>query len=421
MRHRWVICSLLFAGATINYIDRQVLAVLKPTLQTQLGWSEVGYGNIVTAFQAAYAVGMLLAGRFIDRVGTRAGLATTAAFWALATMAHAAVGGVLGFSVARAALGLGEAGMFPAGGKAIAEWFPQQERSFAIGLFNSGTNVGPIVCPLLAPWLVATVGWRGTFVAMGALALLWIVPWLATYQPPERHARVSPEEVRALRAMPTATIPWRALLTHRQAWAITLAKLLTDPIWWLYLFWIPDFLHRGHGLDLKQLGPPLVTIYALAFFGGIAGGWLSSRLIRRGWSTNAARKTTMLVAAVAVLPVVHLGAAHASSLGTAVGILGLAVGAHQAFSANLLTLPSDLFPLGSVASMMGIAGMGGAIGGIVIAQTAGHILEVTGSYHTLFVMAASAYFVALAVIQLLAPRLAPAVVRAPVAALESAP
>jgi ACS family hexuronate transporter-like MFS transporter len=414
MRHRWVICSLLFAGATINYIDRQVLAVLKPTLQAQLGWSEIGYGNIVTAFQAAYAIGMLGVGRFIDRVGTRAGLAFTAAFWAFATIAHAAAGSLLGFSVARVALGLGEAGMFPAAGKAVAEWFPPRERSFATGLFNSGTNVGPILCPLLAPWLVTTVGWRGTFVAMGALALLWIVPWLWLYQPPERHVGVPPEELRALRstqAPATTKLPWRTLLTHRQAWAIALAKLITDPIWWLYLFWIPDFLHRNHGLDLKRLGPPLMTIYFLSFFGGIGGGWLSSRLIQRGWSTNAARKTTMLIAAIAVLPI--LGAARTTSLWTAVGLIGLAVGAHQAFSANLLTLPSDLFPLSSVASMMGIAGMGGAIGGILIAQTAGRILQVTGSYHTLFILAASAYLVALAVIHLLSPRLAPAVVLAP--------
>ncbi|HVU50970.1 MAG TPA: MFS transporter [Polyangia bacterium] len=398
MRNRWVICSLLFAGATINYVDRQVLAVLKPTLQAELGWSEVGYGHIVTAFQAAYAVGMLLVGRFIDRVGARAGLAATAAFWALATMAHAAARGVLGFSAARAALGLGEAGLFPAGGKAIAEHFPQRERSLAMGLLNAGTNVGPIACPLLAPWLVSTVGWRGTFVAMGALALAWIAPWRAVCPPPRPDPRPAGER---------ELWGWRRLLAHREAWAIALAKLITDPVWWLYLFWIPDFLHRAHGLDLRHLGPPLVAIYALSFFGGIAGGGLSSRLLRRGWSPNAARKTAMLVAAVAVLPILRLGAARGTSLWTAVGILGLAVGAHQAFSANLLTLPSDLFPLPSVASMMGLGGMGGAIGGIVIAQTAGHILELTGSYHALFVMAAAAYFVALGLLHALSPRLAP--------------
>jgi ACS family hexuronate transporter-like MFS transporter len=405
LRHRWVICSLLFACATINYVDRQVLAVLKPTLQAQLGWSEVGYGDIVTAFQAAYAVGMLLVGRFVDRVGARAGLAATAAFWALATMAHAATSGVLGFAAARAALGLGEAGMFPAGGKAIAEHFPQRERSFAMGLLNSGTNVGPIVCPLLAPWLVAIVGWRGAFVAMGALALVWIGPWLAVMKPSSRGFIAASGSASGSASVAVSTLPWRVLLAHREAWAIALAKLVTDPVWWLYLFWIPDFLHRNHGLDLKRLGPPLVAIYALAFCGGIAGGWLSSRLIRRGWSTNAARKTTMLLAALAVLPI--LGAAHTSSLWTAVALVGVAVGAHQAFSANLLTLPSDLFPVGSVASMMGIGGVGGAIGGIVIAQTAGRILQLTGSYHALFVMAAAAYFVALGLIHVLSPRLRP--------------
>jgi MFS transporter, ACS family, hexuronate transporter len=395
MRHRWVICFLLFAGATINYIDRQALAVLKPTLQHELGWSEVSYGNIVTAFQAAYAVGMLFVGRFIDRVGTRLGLATTAAFWAFATIAHALVSSVVGFSAARVALGLGEAGMFPAGGKAIAEWFPRGERSFAMALFNAGTNVGPIICPLMAPWLVGSFGWRWTFVAMGALALLWIGPWLALYRVPERQER----------AETAAKIPWRSLLTHRQAWAILLGKLISDPIWWLYLFWIPDFLHRNHGLDLKRLGPPLVAIYLLSLFGGLAGGWLSSRLMKRGWTTNAARKTAMLLASIAVLPI--LGAAHATSLWTAVALVGLAVGAHQAFSANLLTLASDMFPVSSVASVMGLGGMGGAIGGILIAQTAGRLLQVTGSYELLFVVPALAYIVALGVIHALAPRLAP--------------
>jgi ACS family hexuronate transporter-like MFS transporter len=406
MRHRWVICSLLFAGLTVNYVDRQVLAVLKPTLQAELGWSEVGYGDIVTAFQAAYAVGMLLIGRFIDRVGTRAGLATTAAFWAVATMAHAAASGVLGFSAARVALGLGEAGMFPAGGKAVAEHFPARERAFAMGVFNAGSNVGPIVCPLLAPVLVDVVGWRGTFVVMGALALAWIVPWLLLTDAPARRATAAPDAPK---------IPWRALVARRQAWVVFLGKIITDPIWWLYLYWIPDFLHRTHGLDLRHMGPPLMTIYLLSFFGGIVGGWLSSRLIQRGWSTNAARKATLLLAALAVLPVVRLGAAQPTSLWTAVGILGLAVGAHQAFSANLMTLPSDLFPASSVASVLGVGGLGGGLGGILIAQVAGHILQVTGSYRALFVMAASAYLVALVAIHLLVPRIEPTFGLAPAA------
>jgi ACS family hexuronate transporter-like MFS transporter len=408
MGRRWVICVLLFAAATVNYIDRQVLAVLKPTLQGELHWNDVAYGNIVTAFQAAYAVGMLLLGRFIDRVGTRVGLAITATFWGLATMAHGAVASVLGFAVARVGLGLGEAGMFPAGGKAIAEWFPRRERAFAMGLFNAGTNVGPIVCPLLAPWLVLSVGWRLTFVAMGGLALLWVGPWLAFYRRPAEDPRVTPEDLLLLQAdrgPSPAKIPWRSLLRHRQAWAILLGKLITDPVWWLFLFWIPDFLNRRHGLDLKRLGPPLVVIYLLSFTGGIAGGWMSSRLIRRGWSTNRARKTTMLLAALAVTPI--LEAAHTASLWTAVAIIGMAVASHQAFSANMLTLASDMFPVSSVASVMGIGGMGGAIGGILIAQLTGRLLQLTGSYQVLFGMAAGAYLVALGVIHLLAPRLAP--------------
>jgi ACS family hexuronate transporter-like MFS transporter len=415
VRHRWVICALLFAAATVNYIDRQVLAVLKPTLQAELGWSEVGYGNIVTAFQAAYAVGMLLVGRFMDRVGTRVGFALSATFWALATAAHALAGGVGGFAVARLALGLGESGMFPAGARAIAEWFPRRERAFALALFNSGTNIGPVICPLLAPWLVRVVGWRGTFVALGALALVWVVPWLAGYRSPERHPAVTPDELRELdrdRAAGAhiAALPWRALFRHRQTWAIALAKLITDPVWWLYLFWIPDFLHRNHGLDLKRLGPPLVAIYVMALLGGLAGGWLSSRLLRAGLSTNAARKLTMLIAALAIMPVV--GAARASSLGTAVALIGLAMGGHQAFSANLLTLPSDLFPLSSVGSAIGIAGTAGALGGVLIAQVAGRVLQLTGSYHVLFAYAAIAYLAALGLIQVLLPRLAPVGARA---------
>jgi ACS family hexuronate transporter-like MFS transporter len=408
VRHRWVICALLFAAATVNYIDRQVLAVLKPTLQAELGWSEIGYGNVVTAFQAAYAVGMLLMGRFMDRAGTRVGFALSAAFWALATAAHALAGGVGGFATARLALGLGESGMFPAGARAVAEWFPRRERALALGLFNAGTNVGPIVCPLVAPWLVREVGWRGTFVALGALALVWIVPWWIAYRSPERHAAVSPDERRALerdRAAPVTGLPWRALFQHRQIWAVALAKLITDPVWWLYLFWIPDFLHRTHGLELKSLGPPLVVIYLMALLGSVAGGWLSSRLLRRGWTTNAARKATMLLAALAILPVA--GVARATSLGTAVALLGLAMGAHQAFSANLLTLPSDLFPLSSVGSAIGVAGTAGALGGVLIAQVAGRVLQVTGSYQVLFAYAAIAYLAALGLIQVLLPRLAP--------------
>ena len=409
MRHRWVICALLFAAATVNYIDRQVLAVLKPTLQAELHWSEVGYGNIVTAFQLTYALGLLLMGRFMDRVGTRVGFALSAGFWALATAAHALAGGVGSFAAARLALGLGESGLFPAGARAIAEWFPRRERALALGLFNSGTTIGMVVCPLIVPWFMMVAGWRGTFVAVGALALVWVGPWLSAYRPPERHPAVTPDELRVLeldRAAPVAQLPWRALLGHRQIWAIALAKLMTDPVWWLYLFWMPDFLHRNHGLDLKHLGPPLVAIYVMAMLGGVAGGWLSSWLLQRGFSTNAARKIAMLVAALAVVPVA--GAARASSLPVAVVLIGLAMGGHQAFSANLLTLPSDLFPLSSVGSAFGFAGMAGAAGGILIAQIAGHVLQLTGSYHLLFGYAAGAYLAALGLIHVLLPRLAPA-------------
>jgi ACS family hexuronate transporter-like MFS transporter len=394
-RQRWAICALLFAAATINYVDRQVLAVLKPTLQAELGWNDVTYGDLVTAFQAAYAVGLLLVGRLIDRVGARVGFALTAAAWSLATAAHALARGVTSFAVARLALGLGESGMFPAGARAVAEHFSRRERALAIGLFNAGTNVGPIVCALAAPALVRVVGWRGTFVAMGAASLLWVGPWLALTRPRGQRAVASPPNDRTARA----PLAWRALLASPQARGIALAKLMTDPVWWLYLFWIPDFLHRRHALDLQHMGLPLATIYALAFAGTIGGGWLSSHLIGRGWPTLRARKTAMLLAAVAVLPVIE--AARTTSLATAVVVIGVAAAAHQAFSANLLTLPSDLFAVSSVASVIGLAGTAGALGGIAMAQTAGHVLQLTGSYEPLFAGAATAYLAALGVIQLL--------------------
>jgi ACS family hexuronate transporter-like MFS transporter len=407
-RYRWTICVILFFAATINYVDRQVLGVLKPVLASELHWNDGTYGNIITAFQVAYAIGMLSMGRLLDRVGTRKGFAIAAGVWGLAAMGHALARGAAGFGIARFALGLGEAGMFPAGVKAIAQWFPKRERAFAMGLFNSGTNVGAIVCPLTVPLIVSAAGSRVAFILTGALALFWVVIWMRIYAPPNEHPRMSAGELAYIQSDPVKAfpkLPWRVLVVRRQALAFVLAKFMTDPIWWLYLFWVPDFLHRRHGLNLTQIGAPLVTIYLMSDLGSIAGGWLSSRLIRAGLSVNWARKASMIACALCVAPIVF--AAGAESVWTATILIGLATAGHQGFSANLFTLPSDLFPEKAVGSVVGMGGMAGAIGGIFVAQAAGRVLEATGSYYVLFLAAPAAYFLALGTIQTLTPLLKP--------------
>jgi len=426
--YRWWICGLLFLASSINYIDRQVIGILKPTLQQQFGWSEVDYGNIVMAFQAAYALGLAVVGRWIDRIGTRAGFGLAIAVWSVAAMAHAGAvwygaslasllqvagitvsASVAGFMAARFALGLGEAANFPAGIKAIAEWFPRRERALAAGLFNAGTNIGALTAPLLVPWLTLSFGWEWAFVATGALGFGWLLLWLGAYRPPAEHPRVGASELAHIRSDPAEApvrIPWLALLRHRQTWVFAVGKFITDPVWWLYIFWIPDFLNRNYGLDLSTIGPPLVVIFLAADVGSIAGGWLSSHLIARGWSVNAARKTTMLAFALLVLPVGM--AARTSDLWTAVALIALAAAAHQGWSSNLFTLTSDLFPRQAVASVVGLGGMAGSISGILIAGVTAAILEWTGSYVPIFAIASVAYLVALACLHLLSPRLAPA-------------
>jgi ACS family hexuronate transporter-like MFS transporter len=408
-RFRWVICAILLLGTTKNYMDRQVLGVLKITLQHDMGWNEIDYSNLVFAFQAAYALGMLLVGRFIDRVGTRLGYALAMVFWSLASMAHALGNSLVGFAFARSALGFGEAGVFPASIKAVAEWFPQRERALAIGIFNAGTNVGAILTPLLVPWITIHLGWRWAFLLTGALGFLWLLLWMGIYRKPEEHSRCSASELAYIRGdgeEPAARVRWLNLLAHRQTWAFVAGKFLTDPIWWFYLFWVPGFLQREHGLNLMQVGLPVVVIYVISDLGSVAGGWFSSRLIRQGLTANAARKITMLICALSVLPIVR--AYRASGLWTTVLLIGLAAAAHQGFSANLFAMTSDLFPRRAVASVVGIGGMAGAIGGMLIAKIVGYALQWTGSYLIPFVMAGSAYLLALGLIHWLTPRLQPA-------------
>ncbi|MBA4089084.1 MAG: MFS transporter [Sphingobium sp.] len=405
-RYRWVVVGLLFAATAINYVDRQMIGVLKPTLSAEMAWSETDYANIVFWFQAAYAVGYLGFGRIVDLVGARFGYAIAVVIWTIAHMAHGGVHSVTQFAMARFGLGVGESGNFPAGIKAVTEWFPQKERAFAIGLFNAGANIGAIVTPLLVPWLTVAYGWRVAFYATGLFGIIWLIAWLVFYRKPEDHAKISPEELAYIRqdpADPVQSIGWGRLVTVRETWAYAIGKFCIDPIWWFFLFWLPGYLGTRYGLDLLSFGPPLVAIYLLSDLGSVAGGWMSGRLMKAGRSVNAARKLTMLLCACAVLPVFF--AQSIDNLWLAVLVIGVATAAHQAFSANLYTLPSDLFPRGAVGSVVGIGGTLGAVGGMAMAKYAGYILDGIGSYTPLFAVAGSAYFVALAAVHILSPRL----------------
>jgi ACS family hexuronate transporter-like MFS transporter len=425
---RWVICALLFFAATINYIDRQVIGILKPTLQREFGWSEIDYADIVFAFQLAYAAGFLIAGRMMDRLGARLGFTIAIVIWSIAAIAHAEAAtfgptaaailslvgltytaSVAGFMFARFALGIGEAGNFPAAIKVTAEWFPKRERALATGIFNSGTNVGAIATPLVVPWITLTWGWYWAFIITGLIGFIWLAFWIPLYRRPEEHPRVTAAELDHIRSDPpdpVVRIPWSTLIGHRQTWAFMIGKFMTDPIWWLYLFWMPDFFNRNYGLDLKTIGPPLVVIYLVADIGSIGGGWLSSSLIKRGWSINAARKLAMLTCALAVVPMVF--ASGAKDIWIAVALVSIAAAAHQGWSANLFTTASDMFPRHAVGSVVGLGGMAGAVGGMLIAKLTGYLLQASGSYMPVFLLAAFTYLVGLAIIHLLVPRLEPA-------------
>lgn len=432
-----MICALLLFAAIINYVDRQVIGILKPTLMQEFHWNDERiYSSIVFCFQLAYALGFLVAGRVMDRIGVRSGFAIFVSVWSLAAMAHGLAGMVttwslpvlnldaktgftfvtltgaaVGFALARFALGIGEAGAFPASIKTVAEWFPKKERAFATGIFNSGTNVGALITPLVVPWILSHWGWQWAFVGTGVVGFLWVVWWLMVYRPPDQHPRVSPGELAYIRSDPPdpeVRIPWRRLLGYRQTWVFAIGKFMTDPIWWLYLFWLPDFLNKTHGVQVtvSKMGPPLLAIYLIADIGSIGGGWLSSHWIKRGWSHNKARKFAMLICALSVVPIIF--AAIVPNLWVAVGLISLAASAHQGWSANLFTLTSDMFPKKAVGSVVGIGGTAGAIGGMFISMLVGAILQATGSYVPVFIMAGFAYLAALLVIHLLAPRLEPA-------------
>ena len=407
LRHlRWYICGLLFFATTINYIDRQVLGLLKPVLEKELGWREADYGWIVFAFQLAYALMMPFAGRLIDKLGTRLGYLLAVVVWSVAAMAHALAGTAVQFGFARFALGFGESANFPAAIKTVADWFPQRERALATGIFNSGANIGAVVAPLVVPYLALHYGWRSAFIFTGAVGFVWVILWLSFYYQPKDHPRLSPQELSLIQAgaeagEPPHGIPYSRLLTSRAAWAFSVGKFLTDPVWWFYLFWLPGFLNRTYGIDLSSLGLPVVVVYQASTIGSIGGGWISSALLSHGWKLNAARKTAMLICALAVTSVIFV-ARTGGNMWLAVALVSVAAAGHQGWSANLFTLASDMFPRAAVGSVVGFGGMAGAIGGMLVAPAVGYWLDWShGAYGPLFVVAGSMYLVALALIHLL--------------------
>ncbi|MBN2762308.1 MAG: MFS transporter [Bacteroidales bacterium] len=399
---RWRVLVLLFFATTINYIDRQVIGILKPYIAGDLGWSEADYGYIVTAFQLAYATGLLLAGKFLDKFGTKYGYAVAIILWSIAGMAHAAARGAMSFALARFSLGIGEAANFPAAIKTVAEWFPKKERAFATGLFNSGSNIGAIVAPVVVSGITLGLGWQWAFIITGTLGFIWVVFWLLFYYAPKDHPYLSKKEYDYIHsddtAVDTELVKWSSLLKYRQTMAICSSRFITEWVWWFFLFWVPDILNKIHGINIKDVVFPLIVIYTISGFGGIGGGWLSSHFIKNGKSIDFARKTTILICAVCVVPIAFV--LTAKNLWVAVGIISLAAAAHAGWAANIFTVVSDIYPKNTAGSMVGISGFAGAIGGALFASLVGIILQVTGSYLPVFILAGSAYLIAWAILKL---------------------
>jgi MFS transporter, ACS family, hexuronate transporter len=412
-RYRWAVCALLFFATVINYMDRQIHGLLAPMLQHDIGWTQVQYGRIVIAFSAFYAVGLLFFGRIVDWLGTRISYALAMLIWSIAAMLHAAVGSVMGFAAVRALLGIGEGGNFPAAIKTTAEWFPRRERALATGNVHTGANIGAVFAPALIPALAVAFGWRAAFVLVGAVGIVWLAVWFVMYRQPDGSAYEDEladegDEAKAADAANArAAAPgFKQLIRKRETWAFIVGKFLTDPVWWFYLFWLPKWLNESRGMDMQHIGLPLVVIYAITTVGSIGGGWISSALLRAGWSVNAARKTAMFICACAVLPIAFVS--QAENLWVAVAIVGLAAAAHQGWSANLFTTASDLFPRRAVGAVVGIGGMAGSIGGVLFSEVIGQVLQRTGHYWVLFAIGASAYLIAFFIMHLLTPKMTPA-------------
>ena len=422
-KYRWTICALIFFATTVNYLDRAVISLLKDTLEVEFKWSETDYSNLVIAFQLSYAIGLLGAGRFIDWIGTKIGYALATTLWSIAAVAHALVNTTAGFFVARSALGITEAGNFPAAIKATAEWFPKKERALATGIFNSGTNIGAIIAPLTVPFIAAELGWRWAFILTGAIGFLWLIFWFLYYEVPSKQKRLSKAEYDYIHSdveeqvvvntdEPRESVGWGKLLGYKQTWAFVVGKFLTDPVWWFYLFWLPAFLKAEYGLEKTAVALPVALVYTMTSFGSIFGGWLPLYFIRRGWPVYRSRKTSMLIYAFFVIPVVFAQWLGKMDMWFAVMIIGLAAAAHQAWSANIFTTVSDMFPKRTVGSVTGIGGMAGALGGILIARLAGGLFdhfkalgEIETGYYIMFFICGSAYLLAWTIMHFLVPKM----------------
>jgi MFS transporter, ACS family, hexuronate transporter len=404
---RWTICAMLFVATSINYMDRQVIAILKPTLEHSIGLTEVNYSYIVDSFQIAYTVGLLIAGRFVDKVGTRIGYMVVMAVWSLSAMGHALASTVWEFGLARFCLGLGESGNFPAAIKTVAEWFPQSERSLATGIFNSGSNIGAILAPLAVPWVTLRYGWHASFLVTGGFSTIWILWWFVNYRTSAEHPKLTGAELRHINKGAAEkygySAPWIKLLHERQTWAFAIAKFLTDPIWWFYLFWLPSYFSTRFHLSLSHIGLPLIIVYNAAVIGSIGGGWLPEPFRRLGLSPVNARLATMCFCACLAVPV--FAVSYVSSEGAAIALISLAAGAHCGWSANLFTTVSDMFPRCAVGSVTGIGSMAGSAGGFLLATLTGYLLQTTHSYLSTFFIASGAYLLAMLFIVTLAPGL----------------
>jgi ACS family hexuronate transporter-like MFS transporter len=420
---RWTICALVFFATTINYLDRAVISLLKSTLSKELSWDDADYANIEIAFKISYAIGLMLAGRIIDKIGTKKGYSWATGLWSLAAIAHAFAKNVFGFAVARAALGITEAGNFPAAIKTTAEWFPKKERALATGLFNSGANIGAIVAPLTVPFIAVTFGWQWAFILTGILGFFWLIVWQKYYHTPATHPKITPEELAyinsdmeplAINEAPKAEkkYTWGMLLGYKQTWAFSIGKLLTDPIWWFYLFWLPDFLESQYGLNVTAIALPVAAVYSLSVIGSIGGGWIPLKLISKNWPVFRARKTSMLMYAFLVLPILFAQYLGSINMWLAVLVIGIAAAAHQAWSANIFTTVSDMFPKHTVGSVTGIGGMFGAIGGILLSLLVQKNLfvhyraigKIEVAYYIMFAVCALSYLLAWFIMHLLVPK-----------------
>ncbi len=423
-KYRWTICSLVFFATTINYLDRQVISLLKSVLSAELHWDDGDYANIEIAFKVFYAFGMLGAGRIIDKLGTKIGYAISTGLWSVAAVCHALASSVLGFAVVRSFLGVTESGNFPAAIKTVAEWFPKKERALATGIFNSGSNLGAIIAPLTVPFIAVYWGWQWAFILTGLIGFIWLIFWWILYEVPKKQKRLSADELLYIESdkdetaeaeIAGAKISWGKLLSYKQTWAFAIGKFLTDPVWWFYLFWLPDFLESQYHLTITQIAVPVAVVYMLSTVGSVGGGYLPLSLIKRGWPVFRARKISMLIFALLVIPVIFAQLAGTVHMWYAVLIIGLAAAAHQAWSANIFTTVSDMFPKSATASVTGIGGMFGGLGGILLTLFVQKnmfvyyrsIGKIEIAYYIMFAVCAGAYLLAWIIMQLLVPKMKP--------------